>query len=288
MGALGNVTSSHRTGPVMSSASVSGMQLPASAKKLPTAQANGASLTTGISSLTSTTPYVTTAIQVPGTHVTAAMPVTSTQVTLPAASVRLLVNTRALPPVTTHVSASVRSSAYAFGSLPPPAPPTHSTTTVWSRFQGVQGHQTPPGIRSGPGHHGTVTSQAQFPPHQPLQSQQSSQHTTAFGQDKWRQLKRVSIPVFRGDKRQYESWKAAFLACIDRAPLTPEYKLLQQREYLAGDARKVVENLDHSAAAYQAAKDRLERKYGGNRLKMALQFELAPPEMSKSLLICWR
>ena len=275
VGALGNVTSSHRTGPVMSSASVSGMQLPASATTLPTAQAISPSITTGISSLTSTTPYVTAVIQVPDTHVTAAMPVPSTEVTLPTASVRLPVNTRALPPVTTHASASVRSSAYAFGSLPPPAPPTHSTTTVWSRFQGVQGHQAPPGIRSGPGHHGTVTSQAQFPQHQPLQSQQpaSSQHTTALGQDMWRQLKRVSIPVFRGDKRQYESWKAAFLACIDGAPLTPEYKLLQLREYLAGDAQKVVENLGHSAAAYQAAKDRLERKYGGNRRKMALHLE---------------
>ena len=110
VGALGNVTSSHRTGPVTSSASVSGMQLPASATTLPIAQAISTSLTTGISSLTSTTPYVTAVIQVPGTHVTAAMPVPSTQVTLPAASVRLPVNTRALPPVTTHTSASVRSS----------------------------------------------------------------------------------------------------------------------------------------------------------------------------------
>ena len=86
-----------------------------------------------------------------------------------------------------------------------------------------------------------------------------------LGKDMWKQLTRVSIPVFKGDKRSYESWKAAFIACIDQAPATPEYKLLQLRQYLSGEALKVVKGLGHSAAAYEAAKDRLERKYGGQR-----------------------
>ena len=103
VGALGNVTNSNRIGPLMSSAGVSGMQLPASATTLPTAQAISASVTTGISSLASigATPYVT-----------ADMPVPSTQVTQPAASVSLPVNTSALPPVAT--SASVRSRSLCF------------------------------------------------------------------------------------------------------------------------------------------------------------------------------
>ena len=94
-----------------------------------------------------------------------------------------------------------------------------------------------------------------------------------IGQDMWKQLKRVSIPVFSGDVKVYENWKAAFLACIDQAPATPEYKLLQLRQYLSGEALKVIENLGHSASAYKAAKDRLERKYGGKRRQIALQFE---------------
>ena len=57
----------------------------------------------------------------------------------------------------------------------------------------------------------------------------------SIGQDLWRQLKRVQIPVFHGDKRTYQSWKAAFLACIDNAPATPEYKLLQLRQYVSGE-----------------------------------------------------
>ena len=45
-----------------------------------------------------------------------------------------------------------------------------------------------------------------------------------IGQDLWRQLKRVQIPVFTGEKKNYQSWKASFLACIDSAPATAEYK----------------------------------------------------------------
>ena len=94
-----------------------------------------------------------------------------------------------------------------------------------------------------------------------------------IGQDLWKQLKRVSIPVFNGDKANYENWKAAFEACIDKAPATPEYKLLQLRQYLSGEALKAIENLGHSASAYEAAKSRLERKYGGKRRQIALHLE---------------
>jgi len=48
---------------------------------------------------------------------------------------------------------------------------------------------------------------------------------------------------------------------------------LQLRQYLCGDALKVIENLGHSAASYEAAKQRLERKYGGTRRHIALQME---------------
>ena len=83
-----------------------------------------------------------------------------------------------------------------------------------------------------------------------------------------------------------------FLACIDSAPATGEYKLLQLRQYLSGEALKskkisndqeliqsdpisykTIENLEHSAFAYEAAKDRLERKYGGKRRQIALYLE---------------
>ena len=73
--------------------------------------------------------------------------------------------------------------------------------------------------------------------------------------DLWKQLKRVTIPMFSGDKRMYQNWKAAFMACIDEAPATPEYKLLQLRQCLTGEALKAIESLGYSAAAYETAKD---------------------------------
>lgn len=95
----------------------------------------------------------------------------------------------------------------------------------------------------------------------------------ALGNDMWKQLKRISIPIFSGEKSMYEGWKAAFLACVDCAPATPEYKLLQLRECLSGEALKCVESLGHSATAYEAAKERLERKFGGKRRQLALYLE---------------
>ncbi|XP_065895432.1 uncharacterized protein [Dysidea avara] len=94
-----------------------------------------------------------------------------------------------------------------------------------------------------------------------------------IGLDLWKQLKRVTIPVFSGDKKTYQNWKAAFTACVDNAPATPEYKLLQLRQCLAGEALKAIDSLGHSATAYHTAKERLERKFGGQRRQIALYLE---------------
>ncbi|XP_053395846.1 uncharacterized protein LOC128555994 [Mercenaria mercenaria] len=101
----------------------------------------------------------------------------------------------------------------------------------------------------------------------------ASATTEGLGKDMWQQLKRVQIPVFTGEKRKYESWKAAFNACIDSAPSTAEYKLLQLRQYLSGEALKSIEKLGHSAASYEAAKERLDRKFGGKRRQVMAYLE---------------
>ena len=59
------------------------------------------------------------------------------------------------------------------------------------------------------------------------------------------------------------------MACVDCAPVTQEYKMLQLRQYVSGEALIAIENLGYSPAAYEAAKDRLERKYGGKRRQKA-------------------
>ena len=92
-------------------------------------------------------------------------------------------------------------------------------------------------------------------------------------QSLWGQLKRVSIPTFSGNVREYENWRAIFVACIDNADVPDEYKLLQLRQYLTGDALKVIDGLGHSKSAFSVAKERLERKFGGARRSTALYLE---------------
>ena len=48
-----------------------------------------------------------------------------------------------------------------------------------------------------------------------------------IGRDLWKQLQRVQIPIFSGDKMTFESWRAAFESCVDKAPASAIYKLLQ-------------------------------------------------------------
>ena len=120
-----------------------------------------------------------------------------------------------------------------------------------------------------------ATINAHAAPFEPTQSYMytDSRSDVSIGNDMWRQLKRVQIPTFSGNKKNYQNWKAAFLSCIDSALATPEYKLLQLRQYLSGDALKVIDSLGHSATAYEAAKDRLDRKYGGKRRQIAIYLD---------------
>ena len=63
------------------------------------------------------------------------------------------------------------------------------------------------------------------------------------------------------------------MICIEQARATQEHKVLQLRSYLKGEALKVMESLRHSAKAYEAAKERLERKYGGKHRQIAINME---------------
>ena len=78
-------------------------------------------------------------------------------------------------------------------------------------------------------------------------------------------MEAAEIPMFTGEKRSYQNLKAIFMACVDTDPAKGEYKLLQLRKCLSGEALNVIENLGHSTTAYEAAKERLERRYGGKR-----------------------
>ena len=49
--------------------------------------------------------------------------------------------------------------------------------------------------------------------------------------------------------------------------------MLILRECLQGEALKIIEHIGHSATAYEVAKSRLDRKYGGKRRALTLRLE---------------
>ena len=63
------------------------------------------------------------------------------------------------------------------------------------------------------------------------------------------------------------------MTCVDRSSATNEYKRLQLKQYLAGEAAHLVARLGHSAAVYDVAIEMLYRKYGGRRRQIALHME---------------
>ena len=66
----------------------------------------------------------------------------------------------------------------------------------------------------------SIMSARAVPLNQVIGPTDDSSYSSFVGQDLWRQLKRVQIPVFSADKSKYKSWKAASFACIDSASAT--------------------------------------------------------------------
>ena len=79
------------------------------------------------------------------------------------------------------------------------------------------------------------------------------------------QLERIRIPVFSGNKMDFQKWHAAFTSCVDVTPLSLQFKMLRLEARLTGEASETIKRLGYSVEAYEAAKARLVCKYGGSR-----------------------
>lgn len=86
-------------------------------------------------------------------------------------------------------------------------------------------------------------------------------------------LERICIPIFAGDKMKFHQWNAAFTSWVDRAPLTLQFNMLRLESCLRGEAPDTIRGLGYSKEAYQAARTRLERKYGGSRTQVQNHLE---------------
>ena len=72
-----------------------------------------------------------------------------------------------------------------------------------------------------------------------------------------KQLERIRIPKFSGDKKEYQSWWAAFSSCVDETNLSAQFKMLRLESCLARGAAETVKGPGYLDHAYKAAKARL-------------------------------
>ena len=86
--------------------------------------------------------------------------------------------------------------------------------------------------------------------HESIHSSRLHTRQNQIENDLWRQLKRVCIPTFSGDKRNYEARRAAFMVCKkhQHQPSTSCFYSVS-----SGEALRVIESLGHPVTAYQTA-----------------------------------
>ena len=89
------------------------------------------------------------------------------------------------------------------------------------------------------------------------------------GDSGWNNLERIRIPTFSGNKTEFldsgAHWNATFTSCVDASAMSSQFKMLRLEACLAGEVLETIKGLGYSEVAYEAAKSRLLRKYGGNR-----------------------
>ena len=98
-------------------------------------------------------------------------------------------------------------------------------------------------------------------PTSPNYAKDSDPGSTAVNRETHGQLERIRIPIFSGNKMDFQRWNAAFTSCVDMTSLSPQFKMLRLEACLAGEAANTIKGLGYSLEAYEAAKSRLFRKY---------------------------
>ncbi|XP_028410463.1 uncharacterized protein LOC114533077 [Dendronephthya gigantea] len=79
-------------------------------------------------------------------------------------------------------------------------------------------------------------------------------------------LKGVELRNFSGDdKTDFEAWNAAFTSVVDETNMPVKEKMLRLQNCLKGKALETVKDLGFTQHAYERAKEKLQRKYGGKR-----------------------
>ena len=64
--------------------------------------------------------------------------------------------------------------------------------------------------------------------------------STAHNREMHGQLERIRIPIFSGNKMDFQRWNAAFTSCVDMTSLSPQFKMLRLEACLAGEAANTI------------------------------------------------
>ena len=89
----------------------------------------------------------------------------------------------------------------------------------------------------------------------------------SFGQlDK--NLKRIKLPKFNGDKTKFENFGATFESIMDETDEPAKYKMIRLKSCLEGKAEEATSTLGFSGEAYEGAKNTLKRRFGGERRQL--------------------
>ena len=114
---------------------------------------------------------------------------------------------------------------------------------------------------------------AQTPPPETSELHRSRNPPNTENRETQGQLERIRIPIFSGNKMDFQRWNAAFTSCVDMTSLYPQFKMLRLEACLAEEAANTIKGLGYSLEAYEAAKARLFRKYGGSRRQIQSHLE---------------
>ena len=87
------------------------------------------------------------------------------------------------------------------------------------------------------------------------------------------QLERIRIPIFSGNKMDFQRWNAAVMSCVDLTSSPPQFKMLRFEACLTGEAGDTIKGIGLLPKACEAAKARLLHKYSGSRRQVQSHLE---------------
>ena len=78
-------------------------------------------------------------------------------------------------------------------------------------------------------------------------------------------LERIKLPKFNGDKTKFKNFWATFESIVDETDEPAKYKMIRLKACLEGKTEEAISRLGFSGEAYEEAKNTLKRRFGGGR-----------------------